>query len=73
MEQTLQIIQIASSIALVILVLIQRANMDSGSSLGSDGASFMQTRRGAEKFIFFLTIVVAVIFAGSSLASVFLA
>jgi protein translocase SecG subunit len=73
MAQTLQIIQIVSSLLIVVLVLIQRGNSgDMGSTLGGDGGSFMQTRRGAERFIFVLTIIVAIIFAGASLASLVL-
>ncbi|HRH25294.1 MAG TPA: preprotein translocase subunit SecG [Candidatus Paceibacterota bacterium] len=72
MEQTLQIIQIASSVLLIILVLLQKANPDMGASLGGDGSSFLQTRRGAERFLFIFTIFVAIIFAGSSLLAVVL-
>lgn len=72
MAQTLQIIQIVSSLLIVALVLLQRSNGDMGSTLGGDNGSFMQTRRGAERFLFVLTIIVAIIFAGSSLASLIL-
>ena len=72
MAQTLQIIQIASSILLIVLVLLQRASSDTGASLGSDSGSFLQTRRGSEKFIFILTIVVALAFVVASIASVVL-
>lgn len=73
MAQILQIIQIVSSILIVALVLLQRSNSsDMGSSLGSDGGSFLQTRRGAERFIFVLTILVAIVFAGASLTAVVL-
>ena len=72
MTQTLQIIQIVSSILLVILVLLQKASPDMGASLGGDGTSFLQTRRGAERFMFILTIIVAIVFAGASLAAVVL-
>ncbi|MEK7227976.1 MAG: preprotein translocase subunit SecG [Patescibacteria group bacterium] len=70
MAQTLQIIQIVSSLLLVALVLIQKASPDIGATLGGDGSSFLQTRRGAERFLFILTIIVAIVFAGSSLAAV---
>lgn len=63
MAHTLSIIQIISAIALVVLVLLQRTQGDMG---GSSEGSFMQTRRGAEKFLFFTTIVVALIFVGAS-------
>lgn len=72
MSQTLQIIQIASSLLLVVLVLTQRANSDMGSTFGGEGTSFLQTRRGAERFLFILTIFVAIIFAGASLAALVL-
>jgi protein translocase SecG subunit len=72
MAQTLQIIQIVSSLLLILLVLIQRGSSDNGSSLGGDGSSFLQTRRGAERFIFVITIVIALVFAASSLASLVL-
>ncbi len=72
MAQTLQIIQIVSSLLIVALVLLQRSNGDTGSTLGGDNGSFMQTRRGAERFLFVLTVIVAIIFAGSALASVIL-
>ena len=72
MAQILQIIQIASSIALVALVLMQKATPDMGASLGGESSSFMQTRRGAERFLFILTILVAIIFVGSNVASLVL-
>jgi protein translocase SecG subunit len=72
MAQTLQIIHIVSSIALVILVLLQRVSSDTGSTLGGDGSSFLQTRRGAERFLFVLTIIVAIVFVAASLFAVLL-
>lgn len=72
MTHALQTIQIVSSILLIILVLTQRASADMGSSLGGDGSSFLQTRRGAERFLFVLTALTAVVFVGASLAVVVL-
>lgn len=72
MTNTLQIIQIAASILLIILVLLQRSQGDTGAMLGGDGGSFLQTRRGAERFLFVLTIIIAIVFAGASLAAVIL-
>jgi protein translocase SecG subunit len=66
MAYILHLIQIISSIALIVLVLIQRTQGDTGSSFG-DNTSFLQTRRGAERFLFVLTVIVAVVFVGSSL------
>lgn len=72
MTNILQIIQIASSILLIILVLLQRAQGDAGGMLGGEGGSFLQTRRGAERFLFILTVIIAIVFAGVSLAAVIL-
>jgi protein translocase SecG subunit len=72
MAQTLQIIQIVTSLLLVVLVLTQRANADTGSSLGGDGSSFLQTRRGAERFLFIFTVIVAIVFIAASVASIVL-
>jgi protein translocase SecG subunit len=67
MATTLHFVQIISSIVLIALVLLQRTQGDTGSSFG-DTMSFLQTRRGAERFLFVLTVVVAVVFVGASLA-----
>jgi protein translocase SecG subunit len=72
MAQTLQIIQIVSSLLIVGLVLLQKSSGDMSSTVGGDGGSFLQTRRGAERFIFIFTIIVAIVFAGSALASLVL-
>ncbi len=67
MAYILHLVQIISSLTLVVLILLQRTQGDLGGGSSGDSLSFLQTRRGAERFIFILTIVVAVIFAGSSL------
>ena len=71
MAHTLHLIQIISSVALIVLVLLQRTQGDSGSSFG-DNTSFLQTRRGAERFLFLLTVGIAIVFVGSSLAVIIL-
>ncbi len=67
----LHIIQIASSLLLIALVLMQRSTGDMGSAFGD--TSFFQTRRGGERFFFMLTVIVAVVFAASSIAVLFAA
>lgn len=71
MAYTLHLVQIISSIILVVLILLQRSQGDTGSSFG-DNTSFLQTRRGAERFLFVLTVSLAVVFVGSSLAVIVL-
>lgn len=72
MANILHSIQVISAIALIALVLLQRSQGDTAGSLGSGNASFFQTRRGAERFLFILTIGIAVVFVGTSLAVIVL-
>ncbi len=59
------ILQIAISIALVVLILLQeRSGGLSGLLGGEGGAGFYQARRGLEKMIFTATIILAVAFVG---------
>jgi preprotein translocase subunit SecG len=64
----LNIVQILISIALIVLTVMQR----SGGGLGSLGgdSSIYHTRRGMEKSLHNLTIVLAVVFGLTSLLSV---
>lgn len=71
MAATLHIIQVASALFLIGLVLLQRSTGDMGSAFGE--TSFFQTRRGGERFFFVLTIIVAMVFAASSIAVLFFA
>ena len=60
-------IQILLAILMVILVLIQQTESDAGGSFGGGATSNWHTRRGAEKFIFYLTIVISILFVASVL------
>ena len=62
------IIQIAISVALVILILLQERSAGlSGIMGGEGGGGFYQTRRGLEKMIFAATIILSVAFVGLAL------
>ena len=64
MFQLLSIVHVLLAILLVALVLIQRANTDASGAFGADGGSGAALeKRGAEKSLHRLTILVAVIFA----------
>lgn len=65
MNQVLLIIQIILSIAIVTLILIQAKGTGLGQAFGGMGGNY-STRRGVEKTVFFLTIIVAVLFFLSS-------
>lgn len=62
-------VTIAAAVVLTILVLVQTRGATLGAGLGG-GGEVNTVRRGSDKSLHQLTIVVAVIFAGSILLSV---
>jgi len=67
----LNIVQIIVSVALIALTVLQGKDAGLGRMFGGD-SSIHVTRRGAEKTIFNVTIVLAVVFFLTSLLSVIL-
>lgn len=68
------IITILSVVLMTILILVQVRGAGLGAGLGGSGSSEMNmTRRGADKTIFNLTIIMATIFALSILLQLILA
>ncbi|MDQ3245250.1 MAG: preprotein translocase subunit SecG [bacterium] len=56
--------EICVSVILIVSILLQQSSAGVGGALGSgDGSSFHHTRRGFEKFLFYLSIVCAILFA----------
>jgi preprotein translocase subunit SecG len=74
METTLSIIQIILSVLLVLSILLQQTGtgIDGALGGGSSSESITTTRRGAEKFLFYVTIVLAVLFAASAIIALVL-
>lgn len=66
MAATLHSLQLIAAITLIVLVLLQRTSGDTGSNFG-DNMSFFQTRRGVERLLFVLTIIVAIVFTAVSI------
>ena len=63
--------QIILSVLLVTAVLLQQSGSDTGGALGgSNGETFHHTRRGFEKFLFYLSIVCGILFTLSALLSI---
>lgn len=63
--------QIIFSIVLVIAILLQQSSAGLGGALGgSDTGSFHHTRRGFEKFLFYLSIVCGILFALSAFLAI---
>lgn len=71
MKQLLYWIQAISSILLIITILMQNRGSGLGNIFGGTGNVY-RTKRGAEQIIFIATIVLAVIFCASSIASIFI-
>ena len=67
MKNAITIAQIAVSVVLVAVVLLQQRGAGLGATFGGDGAAF-RTKRGLEKGLFYATIVLGVVFLGLGLA-----
>jgi len=64
----LNLAQIVISVVLIGVILLQTRNSGLGSSFGGD--SIYKTRRGLDRTLFQMTIVLAILFGIISLASV---
>ena len=70
-EDYLNLAQMLISIMLIVVVLLQTRGTDVGAAFGGgSSASTFRTRRGLEKTLFQLTIVLAVVFVCISAVSV---
>jgi len=65
------IVQIILAVLLVAAVLLQHRGTSLGGAFGGESAVY-RSRRGAEKFLFYLTIAIAVIFVVMALVNVIL-
>jgi preprotein translocase subunit SecG len=66
-------IQIILSVLLVVFVLLQQTGAGLGGAFGGDNFSAgYHTRRGTEKYLFYATMVVAVLFGVTSFAALLL-
>jgi len=72
MDNALLIAQMATAGLLVLLILIQPKGVGLGQVFGGEGNVY-RTKRGAEKIVYYATIVFAVLFAGLALARVLIA
>ena len=63
--------QIIFSVILILAILLQQSDAGIGGAFGGgDGGSFHRTRRGFEKFLFYLTIVCGILFALSAFIAI---
>jgi preprotein translocase subunit SecG len=66
MEQIVKVIQIISAILLIVTVLLQSQGSGLGDIFGGSGNVFRK-KRGIEKLLFQITVVLALAFFGASL------
>ena len=71
MQNTLNIIQIVIATLLTVSILLQHRGTSLGGAFGGEGNVY-RSRRGAEKFLFYATIVLALIFVGLAIANILL-
>ena len=67
MESAIHIVQIITAVLLVVVVLLQVRGQ--GGGLFGSAESTYRTRRGIERTLFQLTIVLVVVFLGTSIGS----
>jgi len=66
-------IQIILAVLLIGLILLQHSDASAGAAFGGDSlGGSSHTRRGPEKFIFILTIIIAILFALSAFGAFFI-
>lgn len=68
-DTILNIVQLILAILLTVAILVQARGTGLGSAFGGEGNVF-RTKRGVEKKLFQLTIVVAILFFAVSIANV---
>ncbi|MFA6492723.1 MAG: preprotein translocase subunit SecG [Patescibacteria group bacterium] len=61
MQKTLLIIQIVLAVLLIVSILLQHRGTSLGGAFGGAGEVY-RSRRGIEKFLFYLTITLALLF-----------
>ena len=67
MSSILSVVQIIVSILLIITVLLQQTGAGVGGILGGSDDAVKTTRRGSEKTLLQITIVLGVIFAATAI------
>jgi len=64
MSHIFQIITIASAVLMTILILLQTRGASLGAGFGGSGELFTE-RRGVDKSMYQITIILAIVFVGS--------
>jgi len=70
MEQFLDIALIITSVALIISVILQSKGAGLGGLTGADTGGVYSARRGIERTLFWVTIILSVIFFGLAITTI---
>jgi preprotein translocase subunit SecG len=67
-QDALQVIQIITSVSLIVVILLQAQGQGLGGLFGgADTMGITKTRRGLEKTLFQITVGLAVVFLGNAI------
>ncbi|MFB6181744.1 MAG: preprotein translocase subunit SecG [Candidatus Magasanikbacteria bacterium] len=66
-ESVLRVSQLVSAVVMTIAILLQQQGAGMGAGFGDTGGGFKTTRRGVEKTLYNITIVVSILFFTTSL------
>lgn len=69
MTKIFDYIQIVIAVALMASILMQHRGTSLGGAFGGEGNVY-RSRRGAEKFLFYVTIVLAIAFVGLAVVNI---
>lgn len=69
MNKVITIIQVIALILIIVSVLLQQKGVGLSGVFGGSG-SYYKTKLGAEKFVFWVTIISALIFLGATIYSI---
>lgn len=72
LKNILPYIQIGLSLVLILSIVLQQSGAGIGGALGGSDGTLHHTRRGFEKFLFLLSIVLGILFAASAVLPLFL-
>lgn len=73
MNKTIIITQMVISIALMVVILMQSQGAGLSGAFGGTGGGVTRTKRGADKILYYLTIIFSILFLGLSLVNLLLA
>lgn len=71
MGTILKVAEITLAVLLIGAILIQSRGTGLGAAFGGDGGNVYATKRGVEKIVFTATIVISILFFGTTLIDLF--